>query len=523
MKERFIPILSGLMTISLIVFIGLQIFWLKQSIDAGEQDFSSRVYKALNSSSQKLNTLEINKFYRPFTNFYQNINAQKDSSTIQTAMSVIDSQSVKYIIYKKTIVHKKPLSIPFSKKDTLKITNLLTDEGVLKIKKDSNDQNLKPIEENIENSFTSPKFTLDEFARLSVNQMSLESRVSIKQIDSIVDQELKKQNIDTDFKCGILNNKLKLTSIHSKDFVLSKHPKQNYNVILFSDGKDNTQYYLSVYFPSKQYSVLNPIIGAIAVTIASTLIIIAIYIASIYYMSRQKKISEIKTDFINNMSHEFKTPIATINIATDTLKSEKIQGNSERMNFYISLIKQENERMKKQVEMVLRMSKLERNVLELVRKETDIREVLKNSVKTVRVQVEQRGGKITEIYTAERHMAYVDGSHLTNTFVNILDNANKYSPEKPEITVKTYNDKNDYVVEISDKGKGMQENVIKKIFEKFYREETGNIHNVKGHGLGLAYVKNIIKLHKGGIKVVSKLQKGTTFIIRIPLNQENYG
>jgi two-component system, OmpR family, phosphate regulon sensor histidine kinase PhoR len=517
MKERFIPILSGLMTISLIVFVGLQIFWLKQAIDDGEQDFSSRVYKALNNSSKKINTIEINKFYKPFTNFYQDINNQKDSSTIQTAMSVIDSQSVKYIIYKKTIVNKKPLIIPFSKKDTLKITNLLTDEGVLKIKKDSFHPNIKPIEKNIENSFVSPKFTLDEFARLSVNQMSLESRINMQLIDSVVNLELKKNNIDTEFKCGVLNNKLQLTKIHSNDFILSNKFTQNYNVVLFSDGKDTTQYYLSVYFPSKQYSVLNPILGAIGVTIASTLVIIAIYIASIYYMSQQKKISEIKTDFINNMSHEFKTPIATINIATDALNSEKVQSDPDKMKFYTSLIKQENERMKKQVEMVLRMSKLERNALQLIRKETDIRQILKNSIKTVRVQVEQRGGTIKEEYLAEKFIGNVDGFHLTNAFVNILDNANKYSLEKPEIFVKTYNYKNDYVVEISDKGKGMSENVIKKIFEKFYREETGNIHNVKGHGLGLTYVKNIIKLHNGGIKVVSKLHKGTTFIVRIPL------
>ncbi|CVK15749.1 two-component system, OmpR family, phosphate regulon sensor histidine kinase PhoR [Apibacter mensalis] len=517
MKERFIPILSGLMTISLIVFVGLQIFWLKQAIDDGEQDFSSRVYKALNNSSKKINTIEINKFYKPFTNFYQDINNQKDSSTIQTAMSVIDSQSVKYIIYKKTIVNKKPLIIPFSKKDTLKITNLLTDEGVLKIKKDSLHPNIKPIEKNIENSFVSPKFTLDEFARLSVNQMSLESRINMQLIDSVVNLELKKHNIDTDFKCGVLNNKLQLTKIHSDDFILSNKFTQNYNVVLFSDGKDTTQYYLSVYFPSKQYSVLNPILGAIGVTVASTLVIIAIYIASIYYMSQQKKISEIKTDFINNMSHEFKTPIATINIATDALNSEKVQSEPEKMKFYTSLIKQENERMKKQVEMVLQMSKLERNALQLIKKETDIRQILKNSIKTVRVQVEQRGGTIKEQYLAEKYVGNVDGFHLTNTFVNILDNANKYSLEKPEISVKTYNEKNDYVVEIADKGKGMSENVIKKIFEKFYREETGNIHNVKGHGLGLAYVKNIINLHNGGIKVVSKLHKGTTFIVRIPL------
>jgi len=510
------------MTISLIVFIGLQVFWLKQAIDAGEQDFSSRVYKALNNSSARINTYEINKFYKPFNNFYQNINAQKDSTTIQTAMSIIDSQSVKYIIYKKNIVNKKPLAIPFSVKDTLKITNLLTDEGVLKIKKEPNQQ-LQPIESNIENTISNPKFTLDEFARLSVSQMKIETRINTQLIDSTVREELKKQNIDIDFKSGVLNKMLKLTKVHSGDFILSDRPRQNYNVVLFADSKDNAEYYLSVYFPNKQYSVLNPIIGAIALTFASTLVILAIYIASIYYMSQQKKIADIKTDFINNMSHEFKTPIATINIATEALNSPKVQSDSGKMGFYTALIKQENERMKKQIEMVLRMSKLERNQLEMHREETDMREVLKNSVKTIRVQVEQRGGKIIENYTAEKHVSDVDGFHLTNAFVNILDNANKYSPEVPEITLKTYNDdKNNYVVEISDKGKGMPENILKKIFEKFYREETGNIHNVKGHGLGLAYVKNIINLHKGTVKVDSKLHKGTTFTITLPLNQDKW-
>jgi two-component system phosphate regulon sensor histidine kinase PhoR len=509
------------MTISLIVFIGLQVFWLKQAIDAGEENFSARVYKALGSSSTRINTYEINKFYKPFNNFYQNINAQKDSSTVQTVMNIIDSQSVQYIIYKKNIINKKPLAIPFSQKDTLKITNLLTDEGVLKVKKDSQIQAFKPIEAQIENTISSPKFTLDEFARLSVNQMRIESRVNVSLIDSIVREELKKQDINIDFKSGLLNKALKLTKIHSEDFILSSRPRQNYNVVLFSDGKDNAEYYLSVYFPNKQYSVLNPIIGAIALTFASTLIIIAIYIASIYYMSQQKRIADIKTDFINNMSHEFKTPIATINIATDALNSPKVQADSGRMGFYTSLIKQENERMKKQVEMVLRMSKLERNQLEMHCEETDLREVLKNSVKTIRVQVEQRGGKIIEIYTAEKHVSQVDGFHLTNAFVNILDNANKYSPEMPEITLKTYNDnKNNYIVEFSDKGKGIPENILKKIFEKFYREETGNIHNVKGHGLGLAYVKNIINLHKGTVKVASKLNRGTTFTVTLPLNQE---
>lgn len=518
MNKRFIPILSALMTISLIVFVGLQIYWLKQAIDAGELDFSSRVYKALENSSSKIKELEVSKFYNALGQFQKTAIDKDDSITVRTSVSVIDSVSSKYYVWKKTYVKNTPMAIPFSKTDTLKVTNLWTDEGVLKVKKDSNDTHLHPMDTEIENSINSPKFTLDEFARLNINQMKIDSRINLKEVDSIVKEELKKRNIDTEFKIGVLDKRLKLTKIHSEDFVLSNKPKRNYNVILFSDGKDNPQYYLSVYFPTKQYSVLNPIFGAISLTILSTLIILSIYIASIYYMSQQKRISEIKTDFINNMSHEFKTPIATISIATDALNSPKIQSNPEKMKFYTSLIKQENVRMSKQVEMVLRMSKLERNELEMLPKETNIDEVVKKCVQTVRLQVEQKGGHITEDYNAQSVTANVDGFHLTNAFLNVLDNANKYSLDKPEINVKTYDDDGFYVVEISDKGKGMNPQVVKKIFEKFYREETGNIHNVKGHGLGLAYVKKIINLHKGSITVKSEEDKGSTFTLRIPLN-----
>ena len=252
-------------------------------------------------------------------------------------------------------------------------------------------------------------------------------------------------------------------------------------------------------------------------TIMSLLTILGIYIISINYMMRQKKIAEVKTDFINNMSHEFKTLLATIAVATDSLANDKIATNPEKVKYYSGLIKQENLRMKKQVENVLNMSKLERNEVKLFLKETDVRSLIKEITESFGLIVAQRNGTLTQEFNTQKYVFKIDEFHFSNALVNLLDNANKYSPENPEITVRTRNEGNWYVIEISDKGMGMDIANRNKIFEKFFREETGNIHNVKGQGLGLSYVKKIIELHKGQISVESAKGKGSTFVVKLPM------
>lgn len=234
-------------------------------------------------------------------------------------------------------------------------------------------------------------------------------------------------------------------------------------------------------------------------------------------MMRQKKIAEIKTDFINNMSHEFKTPLATISVASDSLANDKIATDPDKVKYYSGLIKQENLRMKKQVETVLNMSKLERNEMPLHLKETNVRELIKSIAESFQLIVNERNGSLITEFNATKYNFRVDEFHLSNALINLLDNANKYSPETPEIKVSTRNEGNWYVIEISDKGMGMESTNKNKIFEKFFREETGNIHNVKGQGLGLSYVKKIIENHKGQIHVDSHKGKGSTFTIKLPI------
>ena len=223
----------------------------------------------------------------------------------------------------------------------------------------------------------------------------------------------------------------------------------------------------------------------------------------------------MKTDFINNMTHEFKTPIATIDLAINAVKNEKVKNNIKLVNKYLSVISDENKRMNFQVENVLKISQLENNNINLIKKPLIIHDVLDKAIKSVDLLLNNRNGLIKKEYCNKNINIQLAESEMVNVFVNILENSIKYSINNPQILIKTFVKKNRLIISISDKGIGMSKNVKSKIFENFYRETKGNIHNVKGHGLGLSYVKKIIDLHGGMISVNSELDKGTQFKISL--------
>ena len=259
----------------------------------------------------------------------------------------------------------------------------------------------------------------------------------------------------------------------------------------------------------------------ISATALFILIIIAAFALSIYYIIHQKKLADMKNDFINNMTHEFKTPIATISIAIDALRSTRVKESEEKTEHFLNVIKEENRRMLTQVESVLRIARLERGQLDMKREETDLNGLLEEALEHIALIVDDRDGEIEDSYDADISMTRVDRMHVMNVFLNLLDNANKYSPEKPHIEVRSYNPSaNVWAVDVKDHGIGMSHSEVKKIFENFYRIPTGDIHNIKGHGLGLAYSKKIIEMHGGSINVVSSPGKGSTFTIKIPLGNK---
>lgn len=267
------------------------------------------------------------------------------------------------------------------------------------------------------------------------------------------------------------------------------------------------------------YKSLRPNVG---LAILFSLIIFAAFFLTIRTMLRQKKMSEIKNDFINNMTHEFKTPIATISLAVDALRNHKVQQDITKMTYFSDIIKEENQRMNRQVETILKSALMDRQEVELNLKPLPAHQIIQDVADNFALRLHEKGGELSLSLEAGNDVIEADEVHFSNLINNLMDNAVKYSKEDvpPHIMLTTSSNAKKFIIRIEDNGIGMTRETVKRIFEKFYRAHTGNIHNVKGFGLGLSYVKDIVDAHDGTIKVDSVLGKGSCFTIEMPLHQQ---
>ncbi len=275
--------------------------------------------------------------------------------------------------------------------------------------------------------------------------------------------------------------------------------------------------WLVVIVPHQNTVVLKQLTWFIVGAIIFTLIIITAFFITIRTLLRQKKLGEIKSDFINNMTHEFKTPLATISLAVDALKNEKVSGDKEKTNYFTGIIKEENKRMNKQVETILQAALLDKQEVQLNLKKLSAHQLITSALNNIALPVSEQGGELVVDLKAEKDLIMADEVHFTNFVNNLLDNALKYSKENPLIKLTTCNAGNLIKIKIEDNGIGMNKETLSRIFEKFYRAHTGNVHNVKGFGLGLSYVKTMVEAHKGTIKAESTPGKGSIFTISFPL------
>ena len=296
--------------------------------------------------------------------------------------------------------------------------------------------------------------------------------------------------------------------------------RSNNRVPLY-DVDGETPGYLMAYSPRKDNIILNTILNSLVASVLFIAIILGCFVYTIYVILFQKKLSEMKTDFINNMTHEFKTPIATISLATDSMIVPKVTNNPDKVRYFANIIKQENKRMNDQVEKVLQMAKLDKNKLNLNLNltEVDLNDVITEAGEYIKLQVEPRGGVVEVHPNAAPSTVQGDMTHISSLVNNLLDNANKYSPEAPQISVRTRNTAEGIEVTVQDHGLGMSREARKNIFDRFYRVHTGDRHDVKGFGLGLSYVKTITEAHGGDIQVSSELGKGSSFIVTFPYEQ----
>jgi len=530
------------MSIALIGIISLQVYWITHDIRLKEQQFDQAVSQAMNSIVDKIETREAfhvirNRFFdfdpqqlrsliltnalagSPFEITDSSIDIHDSPVDPPPIFEDLDNADINIEFHRpgtnhtilrfqhRNIVHRDSISEHSIR--SAKITRVYGDSAEVVIRQ--NEEKVKARMDKLN----------DVMHQMAMEFMGNESdevkqRIDPVQLDSLIKSELNSRYLNYKYDYAVLNgntNKLDIVKTGSKKDDLLK---SKYRTLLFPNDVFSKPDYLILHFPGSIKYVLASMWLMLASSSIFTLVILFGFAYTIQVILRQKKLSDIKSDFINNMTHEFKTPIATISLAVDSIKNPRVLQDKEKLDYFTRIIREENKRMNSQVENVLRMAQLEKGELQLETEEVNIHEVIQTAVELISLQVESKGGTITCELNAMNPLLIGDKIHLSNVIFNLLDNANKYSPLVPEIVVSTENKNGGIVISVQDKGMGMSNETQKKIFEKFYRVPTGNLHDIKGFGLGLSYVKAIAELHKGNIIVESEPGRGSRFDVFLP-------
>jgi signal transduction histidine kinase len=472
--------------------------------------------------------IEFRRYVKKFRDLI-NSETKVDTTSIKNLYIINeDPKNRETIVYRNGVIEEN-IVIPKTKSYYDDFFNVITDKDNISITRLSNEREEKVFSnQRIDNNSLSSEEFLMKVGRISkskevlfetayndlAKRNSIEERIGDNgRFKELLDSNFKKMNIDLAFEYAIFN-KDSITKVKSENF---ENSNSQYKSIIFKDENNISDYTLRVAFPDKTPFLISSVISLIITSVIFTSIIIIAYITTILLLLRQRQISRIKTDFINNMTHEFKTPIATINLALSAIKNPKTIIDKKKVKKYLKMIYDENNRMHDQVENVLMISHLEKNELNIEKSRHDLNDIINLAISHLSLIAESKNGNITFNKDAGNTQIVGNETHLINVFVNILDNAIKYNNDRPEILINTKNINDRVIVDIIDNGIGMSKSVQSKIFDKFYRKQTGDVHDVKGHGLGLAYVKKIIDFHNGDINVKSILAEGSTFSIQLGL------
>jgi two-component system, OmpR family, phosphate regulon sensor histidine kinase PhoR len=339
-------------------------------------------------------------------------------------------------------------------------------------------------------------------------------------LDSLLNHEFTQRDLNTEWQYAVYNpysNELSLKDV-SFDAEFLKDPNKSSHYELFPDDLNTHPDFLLIYFPHKNEYLFGQVWPIVAISIFLIIIIISSFTYTLIMYFRLGKLSELKTDFINNMTHEFKTPVSTISLACEALNDKDIKKSDELYQSYINIINEENKRLGMMAERILQSAKLEKGDLALHKELVDLHEVLDESIRNIGIQIEIKDGQIIKDFHAVNCMVEADRMHLVNVVHNLLDNANKYTPVRPQIIVSTRDSAEGLAFSIQDNGIGISKADQKKIFDKLYRVPEGNTHNYKGFGLGLSYVKTVVESHGGTIRLESELKKGTKMEVFLPQN-----
>ena len=343
-----------------------------------------------------------------------------------------------------------------------------------------------------------------------------DSILTTAEMDSLIRLQLNIRGVDTRYEfCIYKPERQEFLMEQSPNFRKELIEKGNAYLLFQADIYTSPEYLL-IYFPREKQFLLTELWGMLLISIILIIVIVYSFTYTITTIFRQKRLSEMKNDFINNMTHEFKTPISTISLACEALADKDIRGSGEFLDSYLSMIQEENKRLAGMAEKILQTAVIDKGQLKMNKEIINLHEIIIDVIKNLRIQVEIKDGEISRRLKATKSQIEGDKVHVTNLVYNLLDNANKYSPRKPMIRITTENANNGIVMTIEDNGIGIGKNEQKKIFDKLYRVPTGNIHEVRGFGLGLSYVKAIVEEHHGKISLESEANRGSKFRVFLP-------
>ena len=530
MNGKFLNFIITLVILTLITLVGIQFYWIRNAISVRETLFERSVSDAVSTAVYKLEKMEVTNQLVKFqkgASIYSSIDSlsKRFYSQQHPAIGVdsIDSGDEKKLLFNTNIAHSNQgnngsdTSLGLSSGKNEYNTN---SEESNEVRSKKNNRPLKPamnrrnVEELLKQSSLLSEVFLDLFKSRYPEQ--IEKRLNTKLLDSLLSNELRNRNINTPYEFGIWSTTRKQMIIERTGLYSNDLRTKGYRFNLYPNTSYSSTNYLMVYFPNQTKYVLLKLSWMLS---ASIILIVLLFLSFSYTIAtilRQKKFSEMKNDFINNMTHEFKTPISTISLACEALSDKEFQKSEELTSSYINIVSEENKRLGQMAEKILQSATIEKSELKPRQDRIDIHKVITDVIRNIGIQIEIRDGSLTKNLKAVESTILGDKVHLTNIIYNVLDNANKYTPRKPQIIVTTENMKGGILIIISDNGIGISKAHQKKIFEKLYRVPTGDIHDVKGFGLGLSYVKFMVEKHGGKINVESDLGKGTKFKIFLP-------
>ncbi|MCW3076649.1 MAG: hypothetical protein JWO32_1258 [Bacteroidetes bacterium] len=513
MNKRILPIISIAFTAALLALIFIQVYLIKGDFRANEETFVHHVKDALDNTSAKLERFDTTTSYKKIKKRIQGIKQPvffDGKNTGGTRFNVFTTLSID-----SNGQHSSQYSSRNLPGDSL---------------------DLSPIAKNFFNSFKNSKQKMsgpnnDLFKALSLGNdifdetieqnfyKNYKQKVDTILLDSILKSELKKQKIRAKYYYTLTS--ILPVSQHHSDLKMAESFTDSigdgYKVCLSPSNRFVDPEYLIVRFPDQERAIFKGMWALLTMSI----VVISILIFSFYYIMasnlKQKKLSVIKNDFISNMTHEFKTPISTISLASEMLSDSSISQTPEKQQRFLRMIRDENKRLSVLVESILQTSILDKGEFKLKLSEIDVHEIINTAINNTQLLISQRQGNVQTFLKAQHYKLQADKVHLTNIIFNLIDNAIKYTKGVPEIVISTYNTAEGIMIEIKDNGIGISKENQRKIFDKFYRVPTGNVHNVKGFGLGLSYVLAVILKHNGTISVESETGKGSTFKVHLPI------